>query len=288
MDEQISRINKTDFPDLLKEIIDPPESLYIKGTLPNDQDHKFLAVVGSRKYSQYGRDVCEKLIHGLAGSPVVIVSGLAIGIDAVAHSASIDANLKTIAVPGSGLNHDVLYPRTNVPLAQRIIETGGALVSEYEPDFRATTWSFPKRNRIMAGLSHAILVIEATEKSGTLVTARLAAEYNRDLLTVPASIFSHHALGSNRLLREGATAIRNSDDILEALAIQADSHTTNTKAMEMLSEKEREIFELLKEPIPRDALIRILGIATSEANILIATMEIKGIIIESLGNVRLK
>ena len=168
----------------LLEIPEPPKQLYIEGTLP-PPNTVLLAVVGSRKYSSYGREACEELIAGLAGSPISIVSGLAIGMDTIAHKAALGAGLHTIAFPGSGLDRKVLHPRSNIHLAGQIVKSGGALVSEYEPTFPAAVYTFPRRNRIMAGLVKAVLVIEAGEKSGTRITARLATEYNREVLAVP-------------------------------------------------------------------------------------------------------
>ncbi|MES3005459.1 MAG: DNA-processing protein DprA, partial [Patescibacteria group bacterium] len=136
------------------------------------KDTKFLCVVGSRQYTSYGKELCISLIKSLAGRPVIIISGLALGIDGIAHQTALDVGLPTIAVPGSGLHPNVLYPRSHLHLAEKIIEKGGLLASEYEPQIRASPWSFPMRNRIMAGLSHAVLIIEAEENSGTLVTAR--------------------------------------------------------------------------------------------------------------------
>ena len=149
-----------EFPTLLSEITDPPDTLYFRGVSPklHENDVKFLCVVGSRKYSQYGKTVCEKLITGLRGYPVGIVSGLALGIDAIAHRAALDASLYTIAVPGSGLGWNTLYPRSHNSLAKRILLSGGTLLSEYEENIQATPYTFPKRNRVMAGLCHAVLV----------------------------------------------------------------------------------------------------------------------------------
>src|SRR3989344_2642579 len=186
---QLAQLTPNLFPRRLREIPDPTEKIYLKGTLPSE-DHKWLCVVGSRKYSSYGKEVCEKLIEGLRGYPVVIVSGLALGMDAIAHRAALSAKLHCVAVPGSGLDPSVLYPATNRRLADEILKAGGVLLSEFEPNFRATAWSFPQRNRIMAGLSDAVLVIEAEKRSGTLITARLATAYHRDVFTIPGSIFS--------------------------------------------------------------------------------------------------
>lgn len=283
MDSDIKKLSREEFPELLSEISDPPEKLYIRGELP-DWEGVFLSVVGSRKYTSYGKDACEKLILGLRGFPITIVSGLALGIDSIAHEAAISAGLKTVAVPGSGLNWNVLYPRLNLNLAKKIAASGGALLSEFEPDFKPTTWSFPQRNRIMAGLSRAVLIIEAEEKSGSLITARLALDYNRDVLAVPGSIFSSSSEGTNRLIKEGATVITRSEDILRALGFKIeDKPEQMTIGTENLSPEEAAVMKIIKNPLPKDELIRALGFPTSKANILLSAMEIKGLIREREG-----
>jgi DNA processing protein len=201
----------------LLEIPQPPEELYIVGELP--KDHIYVSVVGSRRYTDYGQRCCRELILGLRGKPVAIVSGLAYGIDQIAHRSAMDAKLPTIAIPGSGLDPSALYPRGHTQLAEEILYNGGCLLSELEPFEKAAPWTFPQRNRIMAGISRAVLIIEAEEKSGTLITARLATEYNRDVLAVPGSIFSATSAGTNFLLRQGATPITCANDLLQALGL---------------------------------------------------------------------
>lgn len=220
MDYPIRSIGRDEFPPLLHEIPDPPRSLTYRGALPSP-DLKLLAVVGSRNHTPYGKHAVEHLVAGLAGYPVGIVSGMALGIDSLAHRAALAAGLYTLAVPGGGLEDDVLYPRSHVGLAQDILERGGGLLSEFEPSFRATTWSFPKRNRIVTGMSHATLLIEASEKSGTLISARLAADYNRDVLVVPGDIFSENSRGVHQFLKLGAIPVTSPEDILLALGITA-------------------------------------------------------------------
>lgn len=279
---EVQTLKPAQFPSLLREIPDPPEQLYVRGSLPDDNVF-FLAVVGSRKATNYGKDVCSELIAGLAGYPIVIVSGLALGMDSYAHKAALKHNLTTVALPGSGLNEDAIAPQTHVPLAKEILENGGALVSEFAPDFQATPWSFPKRNRIMAGMAHATLIIEAGERSGTLITARLALEYNRDVFTVPGSIFSDNTKGSHKLLRQGATPVTSSADIIEEFGLQkegAPHENLNFTADEQC------VFDALPEPLPRDTLIRTLNMETSKANQLLMAMEIKGLIKEEYGKVR--
>ena len=277
-------VSPNQFPHRLREIADPPKKLYVQGTLP-PEDHKWLSVVGSRKYTNYGKEACEKLILGLAGYPVVIVSGLALGIDALAHRAALDAKLPCVAVPGSGLDPKVLYPSTNRRLADDILKAGGALLSEFEPDFRATAWGFLQRNRIMAGLSDAVLVIEAEQRSGSLVTSKFATEYNRDVLTVPGTIFSSTSTGPHMLIKLGATPITSSTDLLEALGFKP-----NEKVARDYSDctpEEKKVIALLAEPLSRDDLIDALGIPTNQANALLSFMELKGLIKESAGEIHL-
>lgn len=277
----IKRLVNEQLPALLFETLSPPSGLYIRGALP-PQHYKFLAVVGSRKMSNYGRDACEHIIRGLAGYPISIVSGLALGIDGIAHRAALKAQLHTVAIPGSGLADEVLYPRSHKKLAKDILESGGALLSEEEPMFRARPESFPKRNRIMAGMSHATLVIEAGEKSGTMITARLTTDYNRELLCVPHSIFSSGGAGGHIFMKLGATPVRNSEDVLEALNLEKKTN----KQHRAVAPEEQKVLDLLSEPKERDELIRLINMETSAANVLLLRMELAGHIKESLGLIR--
>lgn len=272
------------FPRRLREINDPPKKLYFRGEFP-PEEYKYLCVVGARKFSDYGKEATEKLIAGLRGYPVVIVSGLALGIDSIGHRAALAAGLKTIAVPGSGLDPNVLYPASHKQLAEKIVAAGGCLLSEFEPNFRATPYSFPQRNRIMAGLSDATLVVEAELKSGTLITSKYATEYNRDVLTVPGSIFSKTSAGPHMLIRLGATPITSSEELLEALGFVSD--IPSERDYSDCSPEELKVIEILKSSTERDELIRALGIATRDANTLLSMMEIKGLIKQSLGEIRL-
>ncbi len=282
----IHEILPNDFPPLLREINDPPKKLFARGAVDPSLwvDRSLLAVVGSRKYSTYGKEVTRSLIAGLKSYPITIVSGLAIGIDAIAHESALESGLLTISVPGSGLSDKVLHPRTNRVLARRILEAGGALISEYEPDFVATVWSFPQRNRIMAGMSHATLIIEAGEKSGTLITARLAMEYNRDVLTVPGSIFASGSIGPHKLIRDGATPITESGDILEALHLKTHEETPLQIPLDV-TEDELTLLTLLETDMLKDELIRACARPAHETNILITMLELKGYIQEHGGKI---
>ena len=239
-----------------------------------------LAVVGSRNYTDYGKRAAEYLIAGLRGYPISIVSGLALGIDAIAHTAALSANLHTISVPGSGIDDSVIYPHRNRELARRILESGGCLLSEFEPTFQATEWSFPKRNRIMAGLSHATLLIEAGERSGTLITARLTVEFNRDLLVVPGNIFSENSRGVHQFLRLGAMPVTTPDDILEALGIEKSSEYAENP---VVTEEEGLILSILTEPMDHDSIIRQLPFQREKVLTLLMKMELGGCIKESNG-----
>ena len=284
MGVDIERLSPAQFPARLREIPDQPTELYLQGTLP-PEEHKWLAVVGSRKCTAYGREVTEMLVKGITGYPVVIVSGLALGIDTLAHKSALAANLPTIAVPGSGLDRSVLHPPTNRRLAEEILAAGGALLTEFPPTFPASLWSFPRRNRIMAGLSDAVLIVEAEERSGTLITSRLATDYNRDVLTVPGSIFSSHTAGPHMLIRLGATPITSPADLLQALGFKTDEKSVRDYSL--CTKEEKEIVALLASPLSREELLDGLPFSIGQANTLLSTMELKGLIKESAGEIHL-
>lgn len=287
MSDDLRQLEPEGFPPLLRQIPDAPKKLFLRGKLPS-ADLAWLCVVGSRALTPYGHAVCRHLIEGLRGYPIVVVSGLAYGADAAAHKAALEAGLPTIAVPGSGLDWSVLYPRANVNLAREILIEGGALLSEEEPEARSMEYMFPKRNRLMAGMCKATLIIEAKELSGSLITARLTVEYNRELLVVPGSIFSEESKGTHQFLRLGATAVTKAQDILAALGITESRAENLASLREDLSEMETRVVDIIKSPLPRDELIQNLGLPITEANILLSTMEIKGLIIEELGFVRVR
>jgi len=284
---EIKKLPKNKFPKALLEIPQPPEDLWIIGELP-PANLIYLCVVGSRKFTSYGKEACEKIIAGLKGYPIVIVSGFAMGIDTIAHKKAMQIGLPTVVFPGSGLSDEAMYPKSNVRLMREVVEKGGCLISEFEPDFKATQWSFPMRNRLMAGISKAVLIIEAEEKSGTLITARLTTEYNRDLLVVPGSIFSSNSKGTNRLLHQGATPVTSSEDVLEALGFEIPKdEEKQAKLFLDLSPEEKIVVGILREPTSRDDLIRALKMSTPTGNALLSIMEIKGLIKEELGEIRL-
>lgn len=280
--EEIRELPQSEWPSQLHEIPQPPKRLWARGTLP-PEGTKFLTVVGSRAMTRYGQDACETLISGLAGYPISIVSGLALGTDTCAHKAALAAGLHTLVVPGSGLGDDVLYPRSNRDFAKEILAAGGGFLSEYPPDQSSRIYYFPERNRIMVGLSHAILIIEAGEKSGTLITARLASEYNRDLLCVPHRINDSHAFGPHLFIRLGGTLVSDPLHILEALSITP-REAQMTEAPKDLDDSETAVWTLLEEPKTRDELLRHLP-PSKAGNVLTAlvALELRGLIKEEFG-----
>lgn len=284
----IKELLAAEFPKRLLEIPQPPESLNYRGQLPSS-DLKLLSIVGSRKYTSYGRQVVNSLLQGLSGYPIGIVSGLALGIDSIAHESALDNKLYTLAIPGGGLDDSVIYPANHKRLAQRILETGGGLLSEFEPDFKATKWSFPKRNRLVAGISHATLLIEAAEKSGTLITARMATDYNRELLVVPGSIFSKNSVGVHQFMKLGATPVTTAEDILEVLQVDAsEAEPAKASPSPAHGSPQAKVLEVLFEPLHRDELIRQLEINTTEASQLLMMMELDGQIVSHDNVYRIK
>ena len=279
----------------LLEIHDCPPLLYIEGNvdLLHKEDYKILCVIGSRKNTSYGRDVVESLLRSIAREKIIILSGLALGIDGISHKEAIKNNLYTISIPGSGLDRDILHPQTNVNLANQIIEHNGLLISERDPRFKATIWSFPSRNRIEAALSDAVLIVESEAKSGTQITARLALEYNKNIGIVPGSIFSPMSVGTIKLWHDGATPICDGDDIKDLLGIEIDNNTnleinlfSEIKSTDDFNHNEKKILEILTEPIHKDILIARSGLSFTDALIAIITLEGKGYLKEEYGEIR--
>lgn len=277
-DIKIITINDELYPKLLTEIYNPPPLLYYKGRFNLKNDFS-LAVVGTRKYTSYGQQVTENLVKNLTQNNLTIISGLAIGIDSLAHSAALEAKGKTIAILGSGLDRQSLYPSQNRYLADKIIASGGAIISEFPPGTPPLKHNFPQRNRIISGLSLGTLVIEAGKKSGALITAAYALEQNREVFAVPGNIYSPVSKGSNKLIRQGATIVTSSQDIIEALNLtQATAYIESKKALPE-SEEEKKIISLLShEPIHIDDLVRLTKLDTATANSTLVIMEMKGMV----------
>ncbi|HVU06778.1 MAG TPA: DNA-protecting protein DprA [Candidatus Paceibacterota bacterium] len=277
--EEIRTIERADYPRLLEEALENassvPDRLYIRGEMP-PEDHVFLTIVGSRRYTEYGKAACEYLIAGLRGLPVVIVSGLAYGIDSIAHEAALKNGIHTMAVPGSGLSDEMIYPANHIGLARRILAAGGCLLSPFDETIMGNKWTFPYRNRIMAGIAQATLVIECEEDSGTMITARQAESFHRDVLIVPGSIFSKKSAGPHSYIKDGATPIISQEALIEALRLSA---TPRAKPdYKDLSADERKVITALFEPCTYDRLVEKLAMDATELNILISGLELKKIL----------
>jgi DNA processing protein len=277
---EIRELAREAYPASLGEIPGCPSRVWVAGSAA-PPGTKYLAVVGSRALTSYGREACAKLIGGLAGYPISIVSGLALGADAAAHRAALLAGLHTIAIPGSGLGERCISPRSNAGLARDIHEAGGMLLSEHPPDYLPHAYDFPSRNRIMVGIADAVLIIEAGPQSGTLITARLAGEYGRELLVVPHRIGDPHGYGAHLFLRLGATMVSESLHILEALRIPPVQDKVRTPPK--LEGNEELLYVILKEPRTRDEAVRLSGLAIGDALTALVTLELKGIAKEEFG-----
>jgi len=265
-----------DYPQDLARVNDAPAVLYVRGCLL-PEDNLALAIVGTRRATRYGRDAAQTIARQLASRGVTIVSGLALGIDTAAHEGALEAGGRTIAVLGSGI--DVTYPRENSSLAERITDNG-ALITEFPPGTPPTGPNFPRRNRILSGLSLGVLVAEAPIQSGALITAETALDQGREVFAIPANIFNKMGQGCNRLIQEGATLVMHAGDILDALNIAyvrvTTRHTTEQAAPD--SDFERQILTLLEnDPIHIDDLIRKSGLAAEQVSAALVLLELKGL-----------
>lgn len=280
-------IDDKNYPDRLRKISSPPKTLYVRGEKNIDElSAVSIAVVGTRKPTGYGRQVTEKLVEGLVDAGITIVSGLAFGIDAIAHRKTLDTHGKTIGVLASGV--DEITPHTNRALGERIIESGGALVSENPPGSPVARHSFPARNRIVSGISLGVLVIEGTDKSGTLLTASHAASQGRDVFAVPGSIFSPTSSAPHILLRQGAKLVEKAEDVLEELGVEVKQKLLNVRSILPQTKEEEKLLEILqKEPLDIDSLVRISGIDAGKLLGVVTTMELKGLI-KNIGGIYTK
>lgn len=265
----------SEYPQRLKLIHDPPDHLDIIGQiLP--QDDLALAVVGTRKFTSYGREVTEKLVGELAAAGLTIVSGLARGIDTLAHEAALAVGGRTLAILGSGIH--IIYPPENQELCKKIVQKG-AVISEFPPEMGPTNFTFPRRNRVISGVSLGTLVIEAGEKSGALITAQEALNQSREVFAVPGSIFSPVSVGPNFLIKQGAHPITTASEILEILDVEVRGRMQEAGRKLPGSEEEKVLFHILESgPKHIDDLIRESGLSTATVGAILAMMEIKGIV----------
>ncbi len=270
-----------DYPPLLREIHDPPLCLFVRGSL---KDIVYpIAVVGTRKSSAYGRQVSEEIIKDLVSCNMTIVSGLALGIDGISHEATLKEQGKTIAVLGCAVDKNTIYPAVHSQLAEKIIESGGALISEYPPYTKSTVYSFPRRNRIIAGMTLGTLVIEAQASSGSLITAQCALEYNREVFAIPQNIYASSAAGPNNLIKMGAHPVTESEDILNIFNLQKPILLENKQQIGSNAEETLVLQTLSREPTHIDTLIKNINMSTSSVISTLTILEIKGKV-RNLGN----
>lgn len=289
--ENIKAIAYTDpdYPVLFKEIHNPPYILYIKSQSKTDQDlasannfnfnsRPMIAIVGSRKLTAYGKQVTFGIARDLARSGITIVSGMALGIDAEAHLGALEGKGETIAVMGSSLEDNIIGPRANFVLSRKIMENG-ALISEYPLNTPANAGTFPTRNRLMASLTLGTLIVEAAKESGSLITANLALEFNREVFAIPGSIFSPQSEGTNDLIKSGAKMVSGAKDILEELKIEEIKKTEKVKRIIPESKEEKNILKILShESIHIDNIIKLAKLETSAVISTLSIMEMKGMI----------
>lgn len=265
-----------DYPENLKEIDFCPVVLYYKGVL-KPKETNLIAIVGARKMTSYGREVAEKFAKELAGFGITIVSGLARGIDTIAHKAALSVGGRTIAVLGNGL--DTIYPPENRSLALEIIKLGGAIISEYPLGYPALPINFANRNRIISGLSRSIVVVEGAKKSGTLLTATHAAEQGRTVFAIPGPITSPMSEAPLFLLKNGARIATSPQDILSDLNFEIIVDKKKIEKVFPENKEEEKIIEVLaSEPMHLDELVRITGYATSKISARLTIMEMKGLV----------
>lgn len=263
------------YPANLRNVDGAPPVLYLDGTI-EEQDQWAVAIVGTRRASVYGREVAHRLSTELARNGATIVSGLALGIDTVAHQAAVDAGGRTIAVLACGV--DQIYPVQNRQLAAAI-RRQGALVSDYPLGTRPEPRNFPPRNRIISGLSHCVVIVEAGKRSGALITAEFAAEQGRDVFAVPGSILHAGSAGCNQLIQDGASPLLSIDDVLAHLELERRREFDHVRRAVPADEREtRALYQLTGIPQHVDDLARELGLSTGELTGLLTTMELKGLV----------
>ncbi len=261
-----------EYPEALRHIKDPPAFLYVKGRLLGSR--ATVALVGSRKATPYGLKIAFEWGRKLAEAGLGVVSGLALGIDAEAHRGALTAKGYTVAVLGSGLNF--VYPYQNRPLASKIVAQGGALISEFPLNSKPERWHFPIRNRVIAGMCKGVVVVEASSKSGSLITAAIAAEEGREVFAVPGSIFSPNSEGIHRLIKEGAYPVTSPEEVLEVLGIESKDSESKPEE-DALSEVEERVLELVPfYPVHFDELLERSKVSVSELSETLLNLEVKG------------
>lgn len=275
-------LDDNEYPQLLRKIKNPPIILYIKGNKKALSEKPLVAVVGTRKITSYGRAVTEMFSFELASSGLAIVSGMALGVDGVAHKAAIEAKGTTIAVLGNGV--DLPYPKENERLYEEILDSGGAVLSEFPPSEPPSMGSFPSRNRIVAGLSLGVLVTEGASDSGSLITANFGLEFGRKVFAVPGPITSSLSAAPLKLIEKGAKLVITPEDVIRELGVKVQTKEEKKKFKDASSE-EFKILQLIEnEPLHFDEIARRLDMETAKLGTLLSIMEVKGLLKSSGGN----
>ncbi|MCQ9208000.1 MAG: DNA-processing protein DprA [Omnitrophica bacterium] len=293
--KNIIKIDDVRYPKLLKKINSPPEKLYYKGNWDASIFEHCLAVVGSRRMSTYGKLITNKLVSGIARAGISIISGFMFGIDATAHKAALEAGGRTIAVMPCGI--DIIHPQYQETLYKQILESKGLIVSELESSFPPALWTYPRRNRIVAGLSQATMVVEAGSKSGSLITAGFARKYKRRLFAVPGPLTSVLSNGTIQLIKEGAEIVTSTEDVLAVYGFDVGAGLVPARRngrpqgspLQKLSKLEQSIVrKLQEEPMEIDALTRSVRTSASEIGTALSLMQLKGIVFEERGKYYIK
>lgn len=287
MKKEIKQLKITDkkYPKQLKEIGASPKILYYRGNLDALSYKHAVAIVGTRRCSEYGREATHNITKKLARAGLTIISGLARGIDTYAHQTALECGTPTIAVLGTGVDDKSLYPKQNLKLAHKIIESGGLIISEYEEGTQGFPGNFPARNRIVAALSDAIIIIEAPIKSGALITAEFAKKYNKKVYAVPGSIFSRLSGGTNYLLQNGAMAVTDGKNVLEDLGIKNDEKQQNLNLN--LNKLEQKMLKLISESpteLHIDKIIQKVNVNPNEISVAITSLVLNDLIKETSPN----
>lgn len=297
-----------DITGLLSHIPDPPAELFMQGNLElfGRSDTIYVCIVGPRKPSPYGEMATRHILETLKSFNIITVSGIAYGIDSIVHNESLRLGIPTIAVPGSGIEDESFYPRGHIDLKYDILENGGLILSEFDPYATADVWTFPVRNRLMAGMSHITIVIEAEKKSGTLITGHLAVDFGREVIAVPGSIFTHTSVGTHTLITKGAEIYVEPETLYEKLkqisqtynidvltvrsptSEQTQTITTDTLSLssartllEEITPEERQVFNCISshtEGVTKEYIIQTLDLSLSEVSILTSLLELHGLI----------
>ena len=277
----VRRLRRSDLPELLRQIHDPPRSMFLRGSADAEiLGRPTVAIVGARACSPYGSQVARMLGRELAAAGLVVVSGLARGVDGEAHRGALEADGLTVAVLGCGIDRD--YPAAHADLARRICERG-LVVSEYEPCVEPAPWRFPARNRIIAGLAAATVIVEARERSGALITADFALEDGREVFAVPGEITGTLATGTNRLLRQGATPLTSADDVLDVFGLAASPLPQATA----ISPRAAAVLARLADGVAgADELARATGLEPGPLAAALAELELAGLVAEAEGRYR--